>query len=32
MLRAKHVTSARLNHKLSKTYLGLFTILDAWGK
>jgi hypothetical protein len=32
MLRAKHVTSARPNRKLSETYLGPFTILDAWGK
>jgi hypothetical protein len=32
MLHAKHVTSARPNRKLSETYLGPFTILDAWGK
>jgi hypothetical protein len=32
MLRTKHITSARPNRKLSKTYLGLFTIINAWGK
>jgi transposase InsO family protein len=32
MLRTKHITSARPNRKLSETYLGPFTIIDAWGK
>jgi hypothetical protein len=32
MLRTKHITNTRPNRKLSETYLGLFTITDAWGK